>query len=80
MPELSTIHDYMRSNASLLGARILREYPALHQFDDAVPLRIERRLRKPFPAQTIAIMGIAKRWRVAHAIAIPHLCQSCKST
>jgi hypothetical protein len=59
---LSTIYDYMRANASLLGARILQEYPALHQFDDPVSTRIEGLLRKPFPAQTIAIMGIAKRW------------------
>lgn len=65
MPELSTIYDYMRANASLLGARILHEYPALHQFDDPVSPRIEGLLRKPFPAQTIAIMGIAKRWRQA---------------
>ena len=65
MPELSTIYDYMRANASLLGARILQEYPALHQFEDPVSPRIERLLRKPFPAQTIAIMGIAKRWRQA---------------
>jgi superfamily II DNA or RNA helicase len=65
MPELSTIYDYMRANASLLGARILQEYPALHQFDDPVSPRIEDLLRKPFPAQTIAIMGIAKRWQKA---------------
>ncbi|MBZ5573317.1 MAG: hypothetical protein LAO09_15720 [Acidobacteriia bacterium] len=62
MPELSTIYDYMRANAGLLGARILREYPALHQFDDPVSPRIEGLLRRPFPAQTIAIMGLAKRW------------------
>src|SRR5229473_4946340 len=63
MPELSTIYDYMRANASLLGARILQEYPALHQFDHSVSPRIENLLRKPFPAQTIAIMGLAKRWQ-----------------
>ncbi len=65
MPELSTIYDYMRANASLLGARILLEYPALHQFEDPVSPRIENLLRKPFPAQTIAIMGLAKRWHEA---------------
>src|SRR6266853_3127741 len=65
MSELSTIYDYMRANASLLGARILQEYPALHQFDNPVSPRIEGLLRKPFPAQTIAIMGIAKRWQQA---------------
>ena len=65
MPELSTIYDYMRAHASLLGERILQEYPALHQFDDPVSPRIEGLLREPFPAQTIAIMGIAKRWNQA---------------
>jgi len=55
----------MRANANLLGERILQDYPALHQFDDPISPRIENLLRKPFPAQTIAIMGIAKRWQQA---------------
>ncbi len=65
MPELFTIYDYMRANANLLGERILQEYPALHPFDDPVSPRIAGLLRKPFPAQTIAIMGVAKRWQQA---------------
>jgi len=65
MPELSTIYDYMRANASLLGARILQDYPALHQFEDPISPRIENLLRRPFPAQTIAIMGLVKRWQEA---------------
>ncbi len=65
MPELFTIYDYMRTYAVLLGERILEEYPAFHRFDDAVSPRIEGLLRTPSPAQTIAIMGIAKRWREA---------------
>jgi superfamily II DNA or RNA helicase len=65
MPELCTIYDYMRANANLLGERILQNYPALHQFDDPISPRIENLLRKPFPAQTIAIMGLVKRWQQA---------------
>ena len=65
MTQLSTIYDYMRTNASLLGTRILEEYPALHQFGDALSPRIEGLLRRPFPAQSIAIMGLAKRWQQA---------------
>jgi superfamily II DNA or RNA helicase len=65
MPELSTIYDYMRANANLLGARILEQFPALHQIQDPVSPRIEGLLRKPFPAQAIAIMGLAKRWQQA---------------
>jgi hypothetical protein len=65
MPELSTIYDYMRSNANLLGARILDQFPALHQVHDPLSPRIEALLRRPFPAQAIAIMGLAKRWQKA---------------
>ena len=65
MSELSTIYDYMRAHAALLGERILQEYPALHQFDDPISPRIAELLRKPFPAQNIAIMGVAKRWQTA---------------
>jgi superfamily II DNA or RNA helicase len=65
MPELSTIYDYMRAHAGLLGARILEQFPALQQIDDPVSPRLEGLLRRPFPAQMIAIMGLAKRWRQA---------------
>jgi hypothetical protein len=65
MPKLSTIYDYMRANAKLLGERILNDFPALHRVEDFVSPRISELLRTPFPAQTIAIMGLAKRWQQA---------------
>ena len=65
MPELSTIYGYLRANANLLGARILEQFPALHQVHDALSPRIAGLLRTPFPAQAIAIMGLAKRWQQA---------------
>jgi hypothetical protein len=65
MPEFTTIYEYMRAHAALLGERILRQYPALHPFDDPISPLIAELLRKPFPAQTIAIMGVAKRWQRA---------------
>ena len=46
MDELSTIYDYMRSYAPLLGERILQEYPALQQFDDPICPRLEQLLRR----------------------------------
>jgi superfamily II DNA or RNA helicase len=79
MPELSTIYDYMRAHANLLGDRILQEYPALHQFDDAVSPRIEGLIRKPFPAQTIAIMGVAKRWQQARTSMVVAECGTGKT-
>src|SRR5437879_3233637 len=65
MPELSTIYDYMRAHAKLLGERILQDFPALHQVNDALSSRIDELLRRPFPAQAVAIMGLAKRWQQA---------------
>ena len=79
MPELSTIYDYMRYHAVLLGERILEDYPALHQFDDAVSPRIEGLLRTPFPAQTIAIMGVAKRWQQARTAMVVAECGTGKT-
>ncbi|HEX6503053.1 MAG TPA: helicase-related protein [Terriglobales bacterium] len=65
MRELTTIYDYMRSHADLLGRRILQQFPALHQVHDPLSPRIEGLLRRPFPAQAIAIMGLARRWQKA---------------
>jgi len=79
MPELSTIYDYMRCHAALLGDRILKEYPALHQFDDGVSPRIEGLLRTPFPAQSIAIMGVAKRWQQARTAMVVAECGTGKT-
>jgi hypothetical protein len=79
MPELSTIYDYVCAHASLLGERILQEYPALHQFDDPVSPRIGGLLRKPFPAQTIAIMGLVKRWHEARTGMVVAECNSARS-
>ncbi len=65
MSELFTIYDYLRSYSSLLGKRILQQFPALHQVGDPLSGRVDELLRKPFPAQAIAIMGLAKRWEQA---------------
>lgn len=62
MAELETIYSYMREFSTQLGERILEEYPALQSFEDPVSLRLDTLLRRPFPAQNIAIMSVAKRW------------------
>jgi superfamily II DNA or RNA helicase len=79
MSELCTIYDYMRSHAAILGGRILQEYPALHRFDDAVSPNLRELLRQPFPAQTIAIMGLAKRWEHARTAMVIAECGTGKT-
>lgn len=60
---ITDIYTYMREFAPQLGDRILQEYPALQRFEDSVSPRIDELLRRPFPAQSIAIMAVAKRWQ-----------------
>src|SRR6266496_2367699 len=76
---INTIFTYMRANAGLLGTRILQEYPALHQFEDPISPRVEGLLRRPFPAQAIAIMGLAKRWREARTAMVVAECGTGKT-
>lgn len=52
------INDYLRSRASELSERILRMYPPLHGVDEPPSPLTGQLLRKPFPAQTLAMIGV----------------------
>jgi superfamily II DNA or RNA helicase len=68
----STISEYLRAYGPSLSNRVLQQFPALHTPDDEPWPALARLKRRPFPAQTLAIMGIVKRWqesRSAGAIA-----------
>src|SRR5271169_5456263 len=65
MQSLDTIHDYLRSHSEEIGARILSSYPALHGADEAPSPLLSRMVRVPYPAQSLAIMGVSKRWQLA---------------
>lgn len=62
-----------------LGERILQDYPALQRFEDPFSRRVKQLLRRPFPAQAIAIMGVAKRWQDWHSAAIVAECGTGKT-
>lgn len=79
VPQLATIYDYMKLFSAELGQRILEDYPALHGFQDPVSPRVKQLLRRPFPAQTIAIMGTAKRWEQWKTAAIVAECGTGKT-
>jgi hypothetical protein len=61
--------EYLRRYSDELGARILAQFPALHQPGDQVHPGVARLRRKPFPAQTLAIMGIVRQWERSNAAA-----------
>jgi superfamily II DNA or RNA helicase len=65
-----TIFEYMTHHSKELGERILRDFPALHKVGDPISPRIDRLLRTAFPAQKVAIMGIAKRWEKRRTAAL----------
>jgi superfamily II DNA or RNA helicase len=79
MNQLSNIYDYMRAHAVELGERILGTYPALQQVEDPPSPRLSTLLRQPFPAQTLAIMGLVKRWRLARSAKVIAECGTGKT-
>ncbi|MGB2889411.1 MAG: helicase-related protein [Candidatus Acidiferrales bacterium] len=73
------INEYLRARASELAERILRAYPPLHGVDDSASPLIGQLLRKPFPAQTLAMMGVVKRWQEARGAAVIAECGTGKT-
>ncbi|MBY0502688.1 MAG: hypothetical protein K2X03_02180 [Bryobacteraceae bacterium] len=58
----TNINDYLRQFAGQLEERILEQFPPLHQPSEPMPVELTHLRRKPYPAQALAIAGIAKRW------------------
>src|ERR1700736_1644091 len=73
------INEYLRPPAAELAERILRTYPPLHGVDDLGSALIDHLLRKPFPAQTLAMMGVVKRWQEARGAAVIAECGTGKT-
>jgi hypothetical protein len=79
LPQLENIADYLRAHAQELGDRILESYPPLHSIDDPPSPLISKLLRKPYPAQTLAIMGLVRHWQQARAGAVIAECGTGKT-
>lgn len=78
MPIPETMHDYLRMFTDEIGQRILKDYPALHSANDRVSPRLATLLRKPFPAQVVAAMGVAKKWESDRSAAVIAECGTGK--
>jgi len=79
MPVPKSIHEYLRTFANELGGRIVQSFPALQAADDTLSPRLATLLRKPFPAQSVAAMGLAKKWEREHSAAVIAECGTGKS-
>ena len=77
--EPTDIYSYLRHHSSELGSRILEMYPPLQSTTEEVPPELSSLLRKPLPAQAIAIGGLAKHLRTARAARIVAECGAGKT-
>ena len=55
-----SIYSYMRIYAAELGQRILEKHPPLYAPGDPSSPHLDKLLRRPLPAQQVAIMGLSK--------------------
>jgi Helicase conserved C-terminal domain len=79
MERPNCISQYLATFASELGERILESFPPLHgPRDDPSPL-LGRLLRRPFSAQSVAIMGVARRLAQARTAAVVAECGAGKT-
>src|SRR5271157_6053989 len=79
MQNLDTIHDYLRTHSEEIGNRILSSYPALFGAGEAPSPLLSVMVRVPYPAQTLAIMGVSKRWQFASNANVVAECGSGKT-
>ena len=75
----TTISAYLRAYGNELGEKVLTQFPPLHSPGDPIWPALKLLKRKPFPAQTLAILGIAKRWEEARAAAAVAECGTGKT-
>jgi hypothetical protein len=79
MEPITDIATYLRAHAQELGNRILQSHAPLYSIDDPPSPIIGKLLRKPYPAQTLAIMGLVRRWQQAKAGAVIAECGTGKT-
>jgi len=75
----AAIDDYLRLYGSALGELVLARFPALHGPDDPVWPALKQLKRRPFPAQSMAIMGIVKVWQEVRCAAAVAECGTGKT-
>jgi len=76
---METTFDYLRQFGPALAERILETYPPLQSIRDPIAPSLAGLLRKPLPAQAVAITGTAKYLRKAKAARIVAECGAGKT-
>jgi superfamily II DNA or RNA helicase len=79
MQNINDLATYLRTYSAELGERILTSCPPLHAVDGGPSPIISKLLRRPYPAQTAAIMGLLQRWKQARSAAAIAECGTGKT-
>jgi len=79
VPLPDSISNYLRTHSNEMAERILQSFPPLHSIDDPSSPMLGKLLRKPYPAQAVAIMGLVRRWQQARAGAVIAECGAGKT-
>lgn len=79
MNALTCINDYLRIHGTALGHRVVEQFPPLYEPSDSVWPELHQLKRQPFPAQSLAVMGIVKRWELARCAAAVAECGTGKT-
>jgi len=79
MERPTSISDYLRAFATELGQRILDSFPPLHGAQDPPSPLLSKLLRRPYPAQSVAILGVVKRLAEARSAAVVAECGTGKT-
>jgi len=79
MERPTSISDYLKAFATELGERILESFPPLHGAQDPPSPLLSKLLRRPYPAQAVAISGIVRRLGEAGAAAVVAECGTGKT-
>jgi hypothetical protein len=73
------IGEYLKTFAEELGARVVAQYPPLYRPGEPVRPELSRLRRKPFPAQTLAVMGVCRRLDESRSAAVIAECGTGKT-
>ena len=79
MNHITDIATYLSQYGADLGQRVVERFPPLHQPSDPAWPALEQLKRRAFPAQTLAIMGIVKRWEESRCAAAVAECGTGKT-
>jgi hypothetical protein len=75
----NNIGDYLKTFANELGERVIAKYPPLYQPGEPVLPELACLRRQPFPAQTLAVLGVCRRLDESRSAAVIAECGTGKT-